>query len=462
MTHLLICIAAIVLLALPAFGQAPPKPNVVFVLGDDCTFSDLPLYGGTNVKTPNLDRLARQGLTFDSAYVSMPMCTPTRAALYTGQYPTRNGAAWNHAASKPGTQSWAQHLGRLGYRVGLAGKTHVQPKRVFAFETVPGVEGNPVSETAEFETSGMREFITRNDDEPFALVVGLVVPHVPWTVGDRSAFDAASLQLPPILADAPGVRKAFVHYLAEIAEMDRQLGEVMNLLDETGHAEDTVLIFCSEQGAQMPGAKWNLWDVGTHTGLVVRWPGVVEGGRRTDALVQDVDLLPTLVDAAGGTVGDAFDGVSFLPVLKGQASRREYVYTTHNNVPEGPPYPMRSVTDGRWHYVRNLAPDHAYLIKFMMGGDGRDSGLWKGMVFAAHDDPEATRLLDRVLIRPAEHLYDLEADPAEMHDLAGDPEYAQIKARLSAELDRHMAAVGDEGASMDTMQAMRESNAHNR
>ena len=101
------------------------------ILADDCTHSDLPIYGGVNAKTPNIDRLAKEGLVFNRAYVSEAMCQPCRSELYTGLHPVRNGSAWNHSASRPDATSVAQHLGELGYRVGLAGKVHVQPAKVF-------------------------------------------------------------------------------------------------------------------------------------------------------------------------------------------------------------------------------------------------------------------------------------------------------------------------------------------
>ena len=432
------------------------RPNVVFILADDCTYSDLGPWGGTNVPTPNVDRLAASGLTFDRAHVSMPICAPTRAAFYTGQYPATNGLAWNHGFSRPGTRSMPHHLGDLGYRVGIAGKVHVQPHGAYPFDAIDGVEGNCVSETADFDLADAEAYITRDTEQPFAIVFGLVVPHVPWTVGDRDASDPATLKLPPILADCPEVREAYRHYLAEVGELDRQVGEILNLLDRTGVADNTLVVFSSEQGAQMPGAKWNLWDVGTHTGLIARWPGVTTPGTRTDALAMDVDLMPTLIEAAGGDVeAGGFDGVSFAPLLRGDSGQRELIFTSHNHVPDGPSYPMRSVTDGRWHYVRNLRPDRAYLVKFTQGNDGRDSGLWKGMLYAAAFDDHAADLINRVLIRPAEHLYDLASDPAEMRDLAGDPRHAAELERLSAALDDWMKQTGDPGAEADSAAAWR-------
>ena len=112
------------------------KPNIVIILADDCTHSDLPMYGGQNARTPNLEQLAAEGLVFNRAYLAEAMCQPCRAELYSGLYPMRNGCAWNHSASLPETLSMPHYLGALGYRVGLAGKVHVLPKQAFPFERV--------------------------------------------------------------------------------------------------------------------------------------------------------------------------------------------------------------------------------------------------------------------------------------------------------------------------------------
>ncbi len=349
-------------------------PNVLIIMADDCTHSDLPMYGGQNAKTPNLDALASEGLIFNRAYLAEAMCQPCRAELYSGLYPMRNGCAWNHSASLPGTLSMPQHLGKLGYRVGLAGKVHVLPQVAFPFETVDGFDKSCVRKpTRPHELASTREFIGR-DEGPFCLVVALVEPHVPWVMGDASAYPPQGLKLPPNVADTEQTREAFSRYLAEITYMDSQVGELLDLLRDLGHADDTLVLFTSEQGSQFPGNKWTNWDTGVHTALIARWPGVVPAGMRTDAIVQYADVVPTLLDAAGAEIdAEVFDGTSFLAVLRGQSdTHRKYVYGVHNNVPEGPPYPVRTISNGTYRYIRNLSPDNLYIEKHLMGvsGDG--------------------------------------------------------------------------------------------
>ena len=427
------------------------RPNFLIIIGDDATYLDLPSYGGQNVATPNIERLASQGVVFNNAFLAMAMCNPCRTELYTGLYPARNGSCWNHSAARKGTRSIVHYLRNLGYRVGLAGKKHVAPPASFPFEAVPGLTGNCCHRDPRFSTDGIREFITRDRNQAFCLVVGLVHPHCPWTVGDPGHFKPAKLHLPPNLADTKATRRDFAKYLAEVEVLDREVGQILKVLDQSGHAENTLVLFTSEQGAQFPGCKWTNYNTGVHTALIARWPERVKPGRRTDALVQYADILPTLIEAAGGDPkGGDFDGTSFLPVLLGKAdTHRRYAYAMHNNIPEGPPYPIRAVTDGTWHYIRNLAPDAVYIEKHMMG-QSQWHDYWLSWLFEATFDERTRRLVNRFLHRPPEELYRLDEDPYEMTNVASDPANAEVKKRLSAELDRWMKAQGDPGAALDT------------
>ena len=446
------------LVAIVLATAAAAKPNVLIIMADDCTFSDLPLYGGQNAKTPNIDKLAAQGLTFDHAYLAEAMCQPCRSELFTGRFPMRNGCAWNHSASKPGIESMPQRLGPLGYRVGLTGKVHVKPQSVYAFEEVPGFEVGCVrNPTRPHDTAGIARFMSSAG--PFCLVVALVEPHVPWVMGDASAYPKRQLRLPPNIADTPVTREAFSRYLAEITYMDGQVGDVMQVLENSGKAGDTLVLFTSEQGAQFPGCKWTNWDTGVHTALVARWPGQIAGGGRTGAMVQYADVLPTLVEAGGGDpAGGGYDGSSFLEVLRGGTDRhRDFVYGVHNNLPEGPSYPVRTVSNGEFRYIRNLKPDEIYIEKHLMGlqGSGElNNPYWATWVSNATTSERTYKLVKRYTRRPAEALYHTATDPYEMHNLADESAHGEIKGQLAAELERWMARQGDPGAAQDSAEAL--------
>lgn len=418
------------------------KPNFVFILADDCTYNVLGCFGGKNVETPNIDRIAREGVRFTRAYAAMSMCAPFRAELYTGLYPVRNGVAWNHSKARPGTKSVCHHLGGLGYRVGLSGKKHASPPSVFPFEDVKGFPAG----------TGVREFMTKNEKQPFCLFLCSHSPHAPWTAGDSSKFDADKIELAPVQHDNAPTREAMTRYYAEVGDLDREVGEILALLDETGLADNTLLVFSSEQGWALGYAKWSNWNLGVHTAMAARWPGRVKAGTETDALVQMADVVPTFVEAAGGDAEAlGLDGRSFLGVLTGRArEHREYVYCIHNNVPEGEPYPIRSIRDREFHYLKNLKSDASYHEKHVMAENSR-LVWWPELKKAAdRGDARAKALLDKYHRRPAEELYRVDEDPYELTNLAGDPRYAGVKARLRAELERWMAAQNDPGAALDT------------
>ncbi|NQU23954.1 MAG: sulfatase-like hydrolase/transferase, partial [Candidatus Nealsonbacteria bacterium] len=225
-----------------------------------------------------------------------------------------------------------------------------------------------------------------------------------------------------------------------------------------------LVLFTSEQGSQFPGCKWTNWDTGLHTALIARWPGRIAAGKRTDAMVQYADVLPTLLDAAGGdaarvdVAAHTYDGSSFLPVLLGDKSEhRRYTYGIHNNIPEGPAYPIRTVFDGRYRYIRNLTPDEIYIEKHLMGVQGNgalNNPYWGTWVGQAWNNPHTYQLVKRYTRRPAEQLYHTADDPYELSNVADAPQHAELKTQLRAELDRWMKAQGDPGMAQDTHEAI--------
>ena len=437
----LLCLIGPALTSSGAFAAQDAKPNFVFILADDCTYNLLGCYGGTEVKTPNIDRLASEGMRFGRAYCAIAMCAPFRTELYTGLYPMRSGSTRNHTSGRRDTKSVVDYLGQLGYRVGLSGKKHVH----FPFDNVK-----------DFPTGqGVRDFISKDPSQPFCLFVCSHNPHAPWTTGDASQFDAAKLKLAPVQHDNPPTREATTRYLAEVSDLDREVGDVLKLLDDTGLAKNTLVMFSSEQGWALGFAKWTNWNLGVHTALIARWPGRIKPGSQTDALVQMADVVPTFIEAAGGAAGQQkLDGSSFLSVLTGKAEKhRTYVYGMHNNLPEGEPYPIRYVRDEKYHYIVNLTPDVPYHEKHVMAANSR-LVWWPALKTAeTQGNAKAIALLKKFHNRPAEELYLVDKDPYEMDNLADDPAHARAKERLRAELKRWMKQQNDPGVSVDARQA---------
>lgn len=424
------------------------RPNIVLIMADDLDSRQLSCYGGENLKTSHIDQLAAEGMQFEAMIASEAMCVPTRASLFTGLYPIRHGAYQNHKPVHKGLKSVVHYLNNLGYRVGLTGKNHMtRPRTIFPFDMVPGFEPNCVSTTDDYFLDSVRNYIVQ--DQPYCLFVMSNNPHRPWTVGDPDEFDADALKLPSHWVDTERTRESFRHYLAEVRRLDNQVGDIMNLLKETGQDKNTIVIFLGEQGPQFPGGKWNLYDNGQKSSMIVKWPGKVKPNTKTDAIVQYEDITPTLIDILGGDPIEGLDGRSVKPVLENpDTDHRQVAFGIHNNIPEGPAYPMRSIRGHRYKLIWNLTPDSTYHIKYSMNLNKEDLD-WPTWVHKAAYDDEAKRLTERIVRRPAVEFYDLQNDPYELNNLAGKDTYQILIADYSAQLKAWMAAQGDEGAGLD-------------
>ncbi len=425
-----------------AQNAGPKRPDIVMVISDDTTWKDFGCYGSRDARTPNIDRLAEEGMRFDRCFTATAMCAPTRQQLYTGIFPVRNGAYPNHSHVYDGVKSMAHHLRGLGYRVGQAGKRHFGPPQSFPFERV-----NPKK---------TKQFIDA-DDKPYCLVYCSDNAHGPWNSGDADEYDADNISIPPYLLDTPAMRDVRRRYLAEIGSLDEEVGSLMKQVEGRGRAEDTIFIFTSEQGASFPLAKWTCYEAGLHTALIVRWPRRIEAGIGTDAMVQYVDVVPTLIHAAGGDPkktdtgidgapggGRGFDGRSFYDVLVGKSNRhREYAYGVHTTlgIINGGCYPIRSVRDERYKLILNLNHE-AKFTNWITSGRCSFWSEWKKL---AKTNNRAAEVVRRYQHRPAVEFYDLEKDPNELENLADETGHAERIAQLRKQLCAWMEQQGDEG-----------------
>jgi uncharacterized sulfatase len=230
--------------------------------------------------------------------------------------------------------------------------------------------------------------------------------------------------------------------------MDAELGLVYDAArDKLG--TNTLFLHSSDHGAQFPFAKWNCYDAGIRTSMIVAWPGVVRAGGRSEAMVSWVDILPTLIEAAGGGAPVNIDGRSFLGVLRGEATvHRNRVFTTHSGDGNMNVYPMRSVRTADWKFILNLHPEYQFTTHIDLnprggGKAGYWGGYWKSWTEAAATNADAAAKVRRYHQRPREELYDLRADPHEQLNLATDPRHAARRASMRAELDSWMKSQGD-------------------
>lgn len=418
------------------------QPNIVVFLADDLGFGDTGAYGDPNANTPAFDRFVKSGLAFNQAFVASPACSPSRAALLTGLMPARNGAEANQSAPRADIRKLPAYLKELGYEVVAFGKVgHYMQTRDYGFDHVEHSGYHDPQATL----SADRWLRMRKSDKPLAIFVGSNWPHVPWP-DTTEGYQADQVKLAPKMIDTPETRDLRARYYAAVSRMDQELGNTLSAVDET-LGKNTIVMFSSDHGAQWPFGKWNLYDTGTRVPLVVRWPGTVQPGTKTGAMVSWVDILPTLIEVAGGKPPETIDGRSFAPLLRGSVSYkgRSEIFATHNNDGRVNTYPMRSVRTERWKYIRNLHPEYTYTTHIdQYVNRTSDSGMyfpsWRR---AAERDAGAKAIVDSYYRRPAEELYDLQADPNELKNLAGDRRHAGVLKDLRNRLTAWRKEQGD-------------------
>ncbi len=424
-----------ILCLFPVSGLARTRPNIMFIMADDCTFRDIGCYGG-QAHTPHIDKLAGEGMRFEQCFQAAPMCSPTRHTIYTGLYPVKSGAYPNHTYVNPGVKSIVHHLQPLGYRVALNGKRHIGPAEAFPFEY--GGKKNP---DMAFADRLIGECV--KDDTPFCLFQCSNEPHSPWNKGDASRYDPDKLTLPPYFVDTAETRKNLCDYLAEITYYDGQVGESLALLDKHGVADNTLVIVVSEQGSSFPFGKWTCYDTGLQSACIARWPGKVPAGTVNNAMIEYVDFVPTFVEAAGGTPTLILDGQSLLGVLtQGKTHHKDYVYgemTTRGIINGSDTYGIRSIRSRQFKYIWNFTPETTFTNACTK------NAIFKSWQAKAETDPRAAILVDRYQRRPEVELYNIKTDPLELWNLADDPAYNAVKADLRKRLDTWMRACGDRG-----------------
>jgi N-sulfoglucosamine sulfohydrolase len=436
-------------------ARAESTPNIVLFISDDHSALDCGAYGSREVRTPNIDRLAREGLLFRNAFATSPTCMPSRCAMLTGLMPMRNGAHANNlrdqSQAREGIRSLPHYLKDLGYRVAQAGKMHFGPKSVFPFELVegsevpePGFEKNP-GLRMDLNAGAVDEWLGKiSPNEKFCLMVCDHSPHVIWT--DKTDYDPAAITVPPNHIDTPETRKSRTRNYADITKMDTNLGRVLASVEKYGFAANTVFIYTTDQGAQWPFAKWSLYDQGIHVPFIVRWPGKTKPASTTEAMISLVDVVPTFMEIAGGKVPADLDGKSFLPVLEGKsAAHRDAIFATHSQDGSMNLSPMRCVRTARYKYILNLSPEIKYTTHMDKAKD-HDGGreYWDSWTAKAATDPRAAEILKRYHWRPREELYDVLLDPFEVHNLADEATYADIKKDLSTRLGEWRKSQKDE------------------
>jgi len=429
------------------------RPNIVVFISDDHGIDFVGCYGNKDVRTPNIDALAKDGMLFRNMFAASPTCAPSRSVLWTGLYPARNGCMGNHTICRNDIAALPTYLRKLGYRVVLMHKVHARPAEVFSFEYIearlpPNPERRRTYRMEGLDTKVVDQFLAEHakdrPDVPLCLIVADSSPHVVWE--PNQIYDPTKIHLPPFTVDTELTRKAMANYYQDITTMDDRLGEVRAALRKHGFEDNTLFIYTTDQGSEWPHAKWTVYDAGIHVPFIAVWPGVIKPGSVCEAMVSFVDLTPTFIDIAGGQPPDRIDGKSFLSMLLGKADTfRDYIYATHTRDGDMNVFPQRCVRDRRYKYVLNLNPENLWTTHFtkVPGIPESHKEVWDTWVEKARTDPQATKLVDTIEHHPAEELYDLQADPYELSNIASKPGAEPILSKMRRKLKEWMVSQTD-------------------
>jgi N-sulfoglucosamine sulfohydrolase len=432
-------------------AEPVPRPNILFCFADDWAYPHAGAYGDKVVKTPAFDRVAREGVLFQKAFSAAPSCSPSRAAILTGQYPHRlqeGGELWGFLPKR--FSNYTEKLEQAGYAIGLTSKGW-GPGNFQA----GGYGRNPAGPNFRDFAAFLR---TVKKDQPFCFWLGSQDPHRPYEkdTGVRSGMDPGAVRVPAFWPDSAEVRRDVLDYYFEVQRFDALVASALKQLEESGQLENTIIVVSGDNGMPFPRCKANLYDGGTRQPLAIRWPGRTQPGTVSEAFVNLMDLAPTFLEVAGLPVPAEMTGRSLVPLLTGRESgaARSRVFVErerHANVRAGDVgYPGRAIRTADFLYIRNFAPDRwpagdpvAHKDPARAFGDV-DDGPTKEFILDHRAEPAVARFFELCFgLRPAEELFDVRKDPDNVHNLARDPAFASALKNLRTELDAWMRDTAD-------------------
>jgi arylsulfatase A-like enzyme len=424
-------------------GAEVPRPNIVWIIVDDMS-ANFSVYGETRITTPHVDRLAREGAMFRRAFVTAPVCSPCRSAMITGMYQTSIGAHNHRSGRGPekirlpeGVQPIPALFKKAGYFTAIGGplvKGKQLGKTDYNFEWDPEIyDGN--------DWSG------RKPDQPFFMQVqlhgGKYREGARWSETVQQTFGtlipAETVELPPYYPRDPVLLEDWARYLDAVRYTDLQVGQVISRLEKEGLLDSTIIVFMTDHGISHARGKQFLYDEGIHVPLVIRGPGIGRGVTRDD-LVEHIDLAATSLALAGIDIPSRMQGRDLF--AKDRVAR-DAVFSARDRCDETVEQ-IRSVRTARFKYIRNGYPNRPHL----QPNAYKDAKPIVKRLRELHEHHQLNELQERLLfsaVRPREELYDLNADPHEIKNLADNPAYAAELKALSQRLDQWIRETNDLG-----------------
>jgi arylsulfatase A-like enzyme len=425
------------------YSQDENRPNIIMMITDDLGWKDLSCYGNPDINTRNIDKMAEDGVKFTNAFVVSSSCSPSRAALITGQYPHTNGVtALTHLhpgkSLRPFYQTLPSILKEAGYNTANTGWDHVSPFLPLAwygYQERLTYNGLRRLEWYSDDTKRVIDFLQRNKDNRFYLEMQFNDSHRledgQFVFDKEFPVDPKKVNVPEYwaLPDWPEIREDVARYYSQTLKIDKLIGEVMAELERLGLADNTLVVFMSDNGPPYPGSKKTLYDRGTGTPIIMRWPRGIKAGMTIEALANSIDIMPSILNAAGFDIPKDIQGRSYWPLVTGAASG-EYQgaifteMTTHVDK-----MPCRAARTTEWKYIRNYSSS-------AIGLDLLKQTEWANRLCELPNQPWKRP-------RVQEELYYLKIDPNEQKNLAEDPNYKADLDRMRTLLDDHMRLTKD-------------------
>lgn len=403
--------------------------NVLFITADDIGWKDLSCDGNTNIKTPHLDSLAAEGIRFENAFGVSSSCSSSRASFVTGQYISTHGVdglthRYPTKQLSPFHLTMAGAFKRAGYHTGIQGKWHVAPFIPIGFYGYKDYLGTPMPWNHISDTKKIDRYFEKRsrDEKPFYLELNLTDTHRSsggiFEKDPEFSVDPEAIKAPDYMGmpNWPEIREDLALFYAKVQRSDKLVGETLEALRRHGLEENTIVIFVSDNGAPFPGNKMSLLDRGIGTPLIIRFPGRIEEGRVSSALVSTIDIMPTVLELCQVEIGKKVEGRSLVPLLKDSNldHHREHVVAEMNCHVKS--IPMRSVRTKDWKAILNLSDSP-------LGLDDLERVAWAEKLCELPDHPWKKP-------RVPFELYDLKNDPQEKTNLAGRAEYAAVEKRF--------------------------------
>ena len=434
------------------------RPNLVIIIADDMAWDDSGAYGHPYLKTPNIDRLAKEGMRFDRAFLTISSCSPSRASIITGKYPHNTDAEELHWPLPKEQVTFVEKLKAAGYWTASAGKWHLGPDMKDRFDMVKEAdisgfqlptgdaakEGKFIQKGMGDQKSGCTDWVptlkARPKEKPFFLWLAAIDPHRGY---DENIIDTPTtpeqIIVPPYFPNNDTVKKDLALYYDEIIRLDKYVGKVMDELEEQGATENTLVLFMSDNGRPFPRDKTTLFDSGIRTPWILRWPKKIPAGSTNPHIVSSIDIAPTFIELAKAQAPCSLEGKSFIPLLSPNPTAiRNYAFAEKNwhDVEDH----SRMARSKRYKYIRNFYED----LPLTPPADALRSPTYRNMQ-ALRDEGKlnSAQMVCFQKPRAKEELYDLNTDPFELKNLASDPNYKKVLAEHRKALKEWQNQSGD-------------------